>query len=488
MIDSYADKTRLITVLNTRNGNTDTVLHILSKRDSMLDLVEYLLCLGVDISVCNASGETPVEVAWRFSMSIYNYYLLTTTGTSSPPVPATESNYQQQRNPRKNSFTRAASTSRQTSIINTSLQPQQYNQQHENILSNFVANAGAATPTTTSVSIRTRASLGLSQTIDYTGFFKEGSSSSSDNGSEESEDEECSHKRKVTSMNRSLIRRLDEMSSSSTPTINKNKEKQKLVTAKTTKRKRNFQNMKRQHKKQTNAYQLKHHHHQRQRRKRLRMMEISTSSDEDSSKTSGSSTSSSNSSTSSDGKLDDIVKYVEQRNNGTRNQIIVRDEDTGGLKTLQQSQQNKIAIITKDEYSDSEKSLMMDIERNQISTPVTEREVDHVDGLESPRRRNIDQIDYDSVNEFSNEGMVFQSGYREKVEDVAKAKRSSSKDFEDTIFTNDDDGNASEEGERQENDKIAKEEILRKICKSIQTMYTLYEMEPPSSSSNKEGK
>ena len=51
--------------------------------------------------------------------------------------------------------------------------------------------------------------------------------------------------------------------------------------------------------------------------------------------------------------------------------------------------------------------------------------------------------------------------------------------FQDDDDDDDDDGDGDIEGEeQQEKDKMAKEEILRKICRSIQRMYTLYEMEP----------
>lgn len=86
----YPDKIHLISVLNWTNAeDEETVLHILSRRDTMMNLIEYLLCLGVDLSVANACGDTAVEIAWRFSMPIYNFYKL--AATPLPPVPAVTS-------------------------------------------------------------------------------------------------------------------------------------------------------------------------------------------------------------------------------------------------------------------------------------------------------------------------------------------------------------------------------------------------------------
>ena len=497
MIDSYADKTHLITVLNTRNGNTETVLHILSKRDTMLDLVEYLLCLGVDISVCNASGETPIEVAWRFSMTIYNFYLLTTNGTTSttPSITAIENNQQQQqRRKPKNSFSglSTSTTLRQTSI-NTSKNQQQ--QQRANFSSNNDA--------TTAASIRqTRASLGLSQTIDYTGFFKDGSSSSDSGGSSESDDnDECSLERKVTSMNRSMFRRLDEISSppsTSQPSTNKNNKPQQKLDKTTKKRKRNIEKMKKQYNKQTliNAHLFKQHDQQRRRRKRLKMMDVTTSSsDEDSTKTSKNSSnggtsssgdshegdtsgtdnnscsgSRSSSSSSSGEELDDIVKSLKQRNHNTeRHQMTIEgDGETNHVKTLRE--QNWTAITIKDDEDEHGGS-------NEMSTNDRE-EFDHAD-----------KTNYDDANDaVSDKGIEIQSGYHGN-EMFEETKNESSEDSERYIFSDDnhddddddddDDGDGDIEGEKQqEKDKMAKEEILRKICRSIQRMYTLYEMEP----------
>ena len=342
MIDSYADKTHLISVLNSTNGNTETVLHMLSKRDSMLDLVEYLLCLGVDLSVCNANGETAVEVAWRFSMTIYNFYHLTTSsgGSNTQHCPINAS---------------SRGSLKPTSSNNTSLLQQQCNI--------------PSTSDDAAVSIRTtRASLGLSQTKDYTEFFKDGSSS--DNDGEDS-DHECSLKRKVSAMNRSLIERLNEIS----PVKKKKKKKQKKL----------YNNQQNQH---------------QQKRKRLKMMDTSDERN-----------SSSSSSSSSGNELDDIVKSLKS---SRKNQTVTKKEDG---------------------------------EQEQIMGDKSEEEI------------TMRQV---ARNEDDDE--------KEEEENPQQSSSSSSNgDIEDK--------NTFSEVDEEMSRREAKKELIQKIYKSLQAMYSLYQRE-----------
>jgi len=173
MIDCALDKEQLVATLNLANSDGETALHMLSKRDEMIDLVEYLLCLGVDISVTNTNGESAVEVAWRFSMPIYNFYhLIESTGIGEIQG-------------RNKSFTNKLN-------ISCSSEPR-----------------------------TTRASLGLSETKDYTEFFKEEAISENENCS--GDDDNCTLKRKLTHMNASLIDRLNEISEKGEPTMRRPK-------------------------------------------------------------------------------------------------------------------------------------------------------------------------------------------------------------------------------------------------------------------------
>jgi len=249
----------------------------------------------------------------------------------------------------------------------------------------------------------------------------------------------------------------------------------------------------------------------------MKMMDVTTfSSDEDSAKTgkNGSSGGTSSSGDRSDGntsgadnnncsgsrsspssssgeELDDIVKSLQQRNHNTERYQITTEEDGEMSSVTTLSERNQIAIAMEDdedEHSGSEQSPVIDIGRNQMSTnDSSSLSFDHAGGLESLRNNIIDQTNYDDANDaFSDKRMEIQSEYHGNNERFGETKDQSSEDSEGNIFSDDDDDDDDYEGEKQqEKDKMAKEEILRKICKSIQTMYTLYEMEPSSNQKDK---
>lgn len=167
-------------ILKYHDNEGDTVLHTLSKREELVDLVEYVVYIGASFQVKNNARETPIEVSWRFSMPTYNLYLM----------------------------------------LKSTL--------------NYVESSESE-----SSEIRTRATAGLSETKDYTKFFEEeiksnrsddgdidedyetgntddSSSSSSDNRSEDS------LQRRVSEMSVSISNRLEELSSSDSENIIKN--------------------------------------------------------------------------------------------------------------------------------------------------------------------------------------------------------------------------------------------------------------------------
>ena len=137
MISSVKDDTLRRRILNYRDEDGDTILHIIAKQEKVIDVIEYLIYSGADLTLTNNADETPLEISWRYSMSVYN--LLQAFQSS-------EVDY----------FDR-----------------------------------------------RTRTSLGLSETKDYTQFF------------EQEEEEEVELKRKVSNTNVSLIDKLEKL-----PTVN----------------------------------------------------------------------------------------------------------------------------------------------------------------------------------------------------------------------------------------------------------------------------
>lgn len=136
-------------ILNRKDKEGNTILHMLSKREELLDIIEYVVYRGAEINVANESGETPLDLSWRYALSIYNF-----------------------------------------------LHMMQSVRKDWNELD--------------SVEKRTRASINLSETKDYTEFFEEEDNIHSDHSEEEFE---C--KRKVNDKNGYLIEKLKSLSTSS---------------------------------------------------------------------------------------------------------------------------------------------------------------------------------------------------------------------------------------------------------------------------------
>ena len=74
MLDAFEDNTYLVSVLNFTNNVGDTVLHLLAKRDALQDLAEHVVVLGADMETPNNDGKTPCEIAWKYSLPVYNAF------------------------------------------------------------------------------------------------------------------------------------------------------------------------------------------------------------------------------------------------------------------------------------------------------------------------------------------------------------------------------------------------------------------------------
>lgn len=73
------DDSRLLDGLNCQNADGDTILHILSANDDLLDLINSLLCYGANFNIVNKRQEKPIDIAWNFSIAVYNLYKVITT-------------------------------------------------------------------------------------------------------------------------------------------------------------------------------------------------------------------------------------------------------------------------------------------------------------------------------------------------------------------------------------------------------------------------
>lgn len=73
------DDTRLLDGLNCQNSNGETILHILSANDDLLDIIHSLLCYGANFNIVNCRQEKPIDIAWKFSIAVYNLYKVITT-------------------------------------------------------------------------------------------------------------------------------------------------------------------------------------------------------------------------------------------------------------------------------------------------------------------------------------------------------------------------------------------------------------------------
>lgn len=71
-------------ILDSKDQDGNTILHILSKNDSFLDLVGILLSAGADLRLKNIEKESPVDVAKSFAPAIYNSFnmILTEIGVN----------------------------------------------------------------------------------------------------------------------------------------------------------------------------------------------------------------------------------------------------------------------------------------------------------------------------------------------------------------------------------------------------------------------
>lgn len=72
-MDYYVDE-----LLNYQDKNGRTLLHTLVKQDKLIRIVEYIVSCGADIGLENNRGETAKELAWRYSLSIYNLLMKVT--------------------------------------------------------------------------------------------------------------------------------------------------------------------------------------------------------------------------------------------------------------------------------------------------------------------------------------------------------------------------------------------------------------------------
>jgi len=73
------DDCRLLEGLNCQNTDGDTILHILSANDDLLELIHSLLCYGANFNIVNKRQEKPIDIAWNFSIAVYNLYKVITT-------------------------------------------------------------------------------------------------------------------------------------------------------------------------------------------------------------------------------------------------------------------------------------------------------------------------------------------------------------------------------------------------------------------------
>lgn len=76
---TVTDDGKLTDVLNSQDVNGDTILHTLSANEDLLDLIHSLLCCGANFSIMNCREEKPIDIAWKFSISVYNLYRVITT-------------------------------------------------------------------------------------------------------------------------------------------------------------------------------------------------------------------------------------------------------------------------------------------------------------------------------------------------------------------------------------------------------------------------
>lgn len=69
----------LLPVLNSQDANGDSIIHILSAREDLVEIIQSLLACGANFNIVNLKKEKPIDIAWKFSMTIYNLYRIITT-------------------------------------------------------------------------------------------------------------------------------------------------------------------------------------------------------------------------------------------------------------------------------------------------------------------------------------------------------------------------------------------------------------------------
>jgi len=73
------DDSNLVEVLNSQDVNGDSIIHILSTNGDVLDIIHSLLCCGANFNIMNYRKEKPIDIAWKYSIAVYNLYRVITT-------------------------------------------------------------------------------------------------------------------------------------------------------------------------------------------------------------------------------------------------------------------------------------------------------------------------------------------------------------------------------------------------------------------------